>query len=101
MYSNRKRYDKEFKLAAVHLVKENGMSAAKAAKDLGVSQATVSTWVREFEAQGHVAFEQRKIDPKPPSTEEEVRRLHRELARVTMERDILKKAITFFRDEER
>jgi transposase-like protein len=33
--------------------------------------------------------------------EEELRRTQRELARVKMEREILKKAITFFRENEK
>jgi transposase len=93
-----KRYDKEFKQAAVHLVKGKGMSAGQVGKDLGVSQPTISMWVREFEARGEEAFAE-KPEPEVPSSAEEVRRLQRELARVTMERDILKKAITFFKEE--
>ncbi len=99
MRYKQKRYDKEFKQAAVHLVLEKGMSAGKVAKDLGISQPTVSMWVREFEEHGEKAFEE-KAEPKPPPPEVEVRRLQRELARVTMERDILKKAITFFKEED-
>lgn len=98
--SRRNRYDKEFKQAAVHLVKEQGLSAAKVGKDLKVSQAAVSMWVREFDERGKDAFSERKDIPMPLH-QEEVRQLQRELARVKMERDILKKAITFFRDEER
>jgi transposase len=93
-----KGFDKEFKEAAVRLVKDEGMSATKVAKELGVSQASVSTWVRESEEHGKDAFPGKG---NLHGQEQEIRRLQRELARVKMERDILKKAITFFRDEER
>ena len=39
----KKRYDKEYKVQAVKLIKEIGM--AKASKELGVSSSTVRGWV--------------------------------------------------------
>ncbi len=96
MRKKRKSYDREFKEAAVKMVLEQGLSCAKVGEDLGVSGATVGNWVREVEERGKKAF-----PGKGKPHEEELRRLQRELERVKMERDILKKAITFFRDEER
>jgi transposase len=92
----RKTYDKEFKEAAVKMVLEQGLAVSKVAKDLGVSPPSVGGWVREVEERGKKAF-----PGKGKPHDEELRRLQRELERVKMERDILKKAITFFRDEER
>lgn len=92
----RKVYDREFKAAAVKMVKEQGLSHSQVGRDLGVTQTTISNWVGESEKRGEKAF-----PGKGKPHDEELRRLQRELERVKMERDILKKAITFFRDEER
>ena len=96
MRRKQKSYDKEFKEAAVKMVLEQGLSCTKVGEDLGVSGASIGNWVREVEERGKKAF-----PGKGKTHDEELRRLKRELDRVKMERDILKKAITFFKDEER
>lgn len=91
-----KHYSKEFKLSAVKMVLEQGMSASKAAEDLGISQSSMSLWVREFKKNELDAFPgSGKLLPH----EKEMHKLKQELRRVTQEREILKKAITFFRDQ--
>lgn len=90
-----RRYTKQFKLQAVKLVMEHGISSTQAAKDLGVSQVMLSTWVRKYKAQGESALpDNRKQMP----TIERVEQLEKALRRVTLERDILKKAIACFVD---
>ena len=82
----RARYTLEFKLEAVRLVKA-GQEASVTARVLGMPKATLSNWVRASEKgvlQG--------AGDKPVSAEQmELARLGAELARVKMERDILKK----------
>ena len=84
---HRARYTLEFKLEAVRLVKA-GQEASVTARVLGVPKATLSNWVRlaaRDELQG--------AGDKPVSAEQmELARLRAELARVKMERDILKTA---------
>jgi transposase len=92
----RRSFTREFKLEAVKLVRERGMSAAQAARDLGVGQNVMSRWVREASADKAQAFPGRG-QMKPDDAE--VARLKRELARTKTERDILKKAIGFFAKE--
>ena len=41
----RKRYAREFKLEAVRLVKERGVSVAQASRDLGVHANVLREWV--------------------------------------------------------
>ena len=88
---HRARYTLEFKLEAVRLVKA-GQEAAVTARVLGMPKATLSNWVRACEKgvlQG--------AGDKPVSAEQmELARLRAELARVKMERDILKKATAYF-----
>ena len=89
--STRARYTLEFKQEAVRLV-EGGQSIAAAAQTLGVAQQTLFNWVK---AQRHGKLT--GADSKPVSAEQmEISRLRAELARVTMERDILGKATAYF-----
>jgi transposase len=90
---SRKRYAKEFKVEAARLVIEQGLTQAKAAANLGVSTAIIGRWVRQFKEGGLESF---PGSGKLPPSEEKVKNLEKELKRVTLERDILKKAIAYF-----
>ena len=92
----RRNFTREFKLEAVRLVRERGVSAAQAARDLGIGQNVMGRWVREAAADKSRAFPGRG-QMKPDDSE--VARLKRELAKTKAERDILKKAIGFFANE--
>jgi transposase len=93
-----KNYTKEFKLGAVKLVLEQGMTASKVAKDLGVAHTSVRNWVLDYKKHGMGAFPGKG---NLPPADEELRQLQRELKRTQMERDILKKAIAFFAEQDR
>ena len=85
--ATRARYTLEFKQEAVRLV-ESGQSIAAASRTLGLVEQTLFNWVkahREGRLQG--------ADSRSKVTAEqmEISRLRAELARVTMERDILGK----------
>jgi transposase len=89
----RRHFNREFKIEAVKLVKERGVSVSQAARDLGIGASVVGRWVREIQADNTHAFPgrgQMKAD------DAEVARLKRELIRVKAERDILKKTIGLF-----
>ncbi len=90
--SKRGRYTLEFKQEAVRLV-ESGQSQASVSRSLSVVEQTLGNWVRE-----HRAGTLKGASSKPVVTAEqmEISRLRAELARVTMERDILGKATAFF-----
>ena len=88
---HRARYTLEFKLEAVRLVK-GGQVVGVTAKVLGMPKQTLGNWVRLNE-KGQL----RGAGDKPVSAEQmELARLRAELARVKMERDILKKATAYF-----
>lgn len=52
----RRSFTREFKLEAVKLVSERGMTASQVARDLGIGPNIVSRWVREFGADKKEAF---------------------------------------------
>jgi transposase len=92
MSKRRRRYTAEFKQEAVRLFRENGESSvADIARDLGVDRSQIYKWEKELAAAGGTAF--------PGGGDRgngEVARLKRELARVTEELEIVKKAAAYF-----
>lgn len=89
----RRSFDKEFKLSAVKLVLESEKSVESIASELGVSSNTLFNWKRKYLGDAKNAFPGKgRMKPE----DEELRRVKKELLRVTMERDILKKAIAYF-----
>lgn len=98
MERKRKKYTREFKLEAVRLSEESELSLVELAAELGIHANTLGKWRRELAVDGRDAFPgQGHLKP----ADEELRRLQRELARVKEERDILKKAISYFARESR
>ncbi|MDO9019375.1 MAG: IS3 family transposase [Myxococcales bacterium] len=84
----RRKFSREFKLEAVRLVKERGVSVSQAAKDLDVHENVLRKWMRELHQDPQHAFPGQGV-MKPEQAELE--RLRKEVARLKMERDILKK----------
>ncbi len=89
----RRRFGSEFKIEAVRLVRERGVSVAQAARDLEVHENVLRKWVKEFVADPVHAFPGHG-QMKPEQLE--IDRLKREVARLKAERDILKKAAAYF-----
>ena len=89
----RRKHSREFKVEAVKLVRERGVTMAQAARDLDLSVTLLRKWSRQFAADPKDAFpgpgQQKPADV-------EVTQLRREVARLKMERDILKKAAAYF-----
>ena len=92
----RRSFSREFKLEAIKLVRERGVSVALAARDLDVHPNVLRKWVRDFEADPQQAFPgQGKMKPE----QLELERLRREVRKLKAERDILKKAAAYFAKE--
>ena len=86
----RVRYPAEFKAEAVKQVTERGHGVVDVAKRLGMSDKSLYLWVR-------LAQEQRGgSGGETAQLRAEVSRLKADLKRVNEERDILKKAATYF-----
>ena len=85
-------FSDEFKRDAVAQITERGYPVAEVSKRLGVSQHSLYAWRRKF-SKPSVATDDDQAA--------EIRRLKKELARVTEERDILKKATAYFAKDAR
>ena len=84
----RRKFTREFKLEAVKLIQERGVTVAQAARDLGVQGSVLRRWVQECAADSQQAFPgQGQMKPE----QAELARLRREVIKLTAERDILKK----------
>jgi len=95
--TGRRSFDKEFKISAVKLVMDSGKSVKTIAAELGISDNTLFNWKKKYLEDAKNAFPGKgRMKPE----QEELRRKDREIARLKMERDILKKAIAYFTKEQ-
>ena len=89
----RRTFNREFKLEAVKLLRDRGVSVAQACRDLEIAESVLRRWMRETEADPrHAFYGHGQVKPE----QAELDRLRREVARLKAERDILKKAAAYF-----
>jgi transposase len=90
-------YTAEFRASAVQLANDSDKPIIQVAKDLGINVNTLHTWVGKYSRP--------KESDKAIRTDEhlydELKRLKKEVARLTEERDLLKKAAAYFAKEQR
>ena len=92
----RRKYSNEYKLEAVRLTSEPGVTVAQIARDLGINAGLLGKWRSQLRNEGN--------DPSPGkghARDEEMATLKRELSRVKKERDFLKNAAAYFASESR
>lgn len=92
----RRTFSPEFKREAVKLARHPGRSVAAVARELGVERSVLKGWIDNFDAGRYEASS--KL-PLKSAQQQENEQLKRELAKVRMERDILKKALGYFAKE--
>ncbi len=92
----RRKFTREFKLEAVKLIKERGVSYAEAAADLGVAHSVLRNWVKAFAGDPEQSF---PGHGRQVPEQAEITRLKREVTKLKAERDILKKAAAYFAKE--
>ena len=93
MPKTRPAYPAEFRREAVQMLRA-GRTPRELAESLGVSQQTLRNWRRQDQLDHH-----ERDDGLTSDEREELRRLRRENARLTQERDLLKRAAAFFAKE--
>lgn len=86
----RRRFTVEFKAEAVRQALLPGVSKAQVAQDLGIHSNMLRKWIRLAQGDSHPKLT--KVTESAVELARENQRLQKELARVKMERDILKKA---------
>ncbi len=85
-----KQYPAEFRESSAKLALESEQPMSQTARELGVTPKSLYSWVSAYSGgNGKI------ITSKEPASEE-IKSLKKELARVKLERDILKKAAAYF-----
>jgi transposase len=101
MARSRRSYTREFKIEAVKLVTQQGLSVAEAARSLGIHENQLRTWKQALEKEKE-SQDGQQVFPghgNRPALEQEIHRLRAENKRLLMEREILKKATALFARE--
>src|SRR5262249_30227266 len=94
--STTKTYSAEFKERAVKLAVESDHSIAQTARDLGVNENTLHTWIGKYHR-----VERQEQEVHDEHLYEELKRLRKENARLKEERDILKEVAAYFAKQRR
>ncbi len=89
----RRKFTREYKLAAIAPVIQGVKGGTEVARELGISHTLISRWCSEFLASPVESF---PGNGNEPETLKELARLKRENERLAGELDILKKAISIF-----
>ena len=90
-----KAYTKQFKQQAMKLVIDQGYEPTRAARELGMPFSTLLLWLKRAgwkkpDPQGAIVSED------PAVLQAQVKELRRQVKRLEMEKDILKKATAYF-----
>src|SRR5262245_34154060 len=93
----RRTYRPEFKLEAVRQLELNKKSVKQLAHELGITPCLIYQWHKKKLEGKLLLGEPRKVEPHL----REIKHLRRALRRVTRERDILKKAVSYFASQPR
>jgi transposase len=87
----RRKFDEDFKVGAVRIVRETGRSIAQVARELGINEGTLGNWCakdrRERGADNGALSEDERA---------ELERLRRENAELAMQRDVLKRSVALW-----
>ncbi len=89
-------FTEEFRLEALELLKSSGKSSKQIEEDLGITAGLLGKWKARYQV---VAKSPTGAGLEPSEIEaakSEIRRLKRELAEITEEREILKKVVNIF-----
>jgi transposase len=94
MAEARRKFDEDFKIGAVRIVRESGKPIAQVARELGINEGTLGNWcARDRRARGEgsgALSEDERV---------ELERLRKENAELTMQRDVLKRSVALWVQE--
>mgnify|MGYP001819947267 CR=1 FL=1 len=89
------RYTTEFRQSAVKLAVESDQPISRIAKELGINENTLHTWISKYHKPVAVGAAAAGAEP----MHDELKRLRKENKRLREEREILKKAAAYFARE--
>ena len=89
-----KTYTSEFKESAVKLAIDTDQPITQTARELGVNSNTLHTWISKYSKPV-----KNTVKRSDEHIYDELKRLKKELVKVTQERDLLKKATAYFAKE--
>ena len=93
---SRRRYSDEFKQDAIRLLETSGKPISAIERELGISHGLLRKWRKRFQVNPvNEQFEVSEVE----QLQAQVRALKRELDSTRMERDILKKTVGIFSQE--
>jgi transposase len=98
MSKKRKKYNSTFKLEAIRLINEEHRKVSEVERNLDISKGTLARWVREHKADPAETFPGKG---RLKAKDEKIRRLAQELKKAQEERDILKKALVYFAEDQK
>ena len=91
--AGRRKFTAEFKADAVALVLDENRSIVEVARGLGIVEQTLGNWVRQ------ARIDRGEKEGLTSDERAELTRLRAEVRRLTMERDLLKRATVFWVQE--
>jgi transposase len=98
------RYTQEFKLEAIRLMEETDKPVVQLARDLGLRVNQIYKWKKQLETKQDQAFKRTRKASQDKVVDEadkdaEIKVLKQRIERLEAEKDILKKAATYFAKE--
>ena len=94
----RRKFSRDFKMDVVNMIKTGDKSVGELSKELDIHEVTLYSWVRKYDEDKEESF---PGEGNLKASDEELRKLRKQLADVTEERDILKKAISIFSKDQK
>jgi transposase len=93
MGTARRKFTRQYKVDAVQLYQDSGLTMGQVAQQLGIGESTLQSWVKNVKDEGDVAAGE---TPLTQAEKKRIRDLEAELRRVNMENAFLKKASAYF-----